>query len=75
MKLLRSYDVVDIAPAAREEAQIFAAPQRCPNPVFGHFGLSSAFLPRGGAGPYRGENPVITLHQNLPSRRSRNIMP
>src|SRR5271167_1055310 len=45
MKLLRSHDVMDIAPATGEEAAIFPATKRYPDPIFGHCDLSSALLP------------------------------
>jgi hypothetical protein len=41
MELLRSYDVMDIAPATGEEAPVFPAAKRYPDPIFGHRDLSS----------------------------------
>jgi hypothetical protein len=49
MKLPRQHDVMDITPATGEEAPIFAATKRHPDPIFGHCGLSPAFLPHSGA--------------------------
>jgi hypothetical protein len=44
VKLLWSHDVMYITPATREKAPIFATAKRYPDPIFGHCGLSSAFL-------------------------------
>jgi hypothetical protein len=44
MQLLRQHNIMDIAPATGEEAPIFPAPKRYPNPIFGHCNLSPAFL-------------------------------
>jgi hypothetical protein len=46
MKLPRSDDVMDIAPATGEKAPIFPAPERYPDSIFSHCALSSAFLHR-----------------------------
>ena len=39
IKLARAHDVMHIAPAAGQEAPIFAATKRCPNPIFAHCDL------------------------------------
>jgi hypothetical protein len=59
MKLLGSRDVMDIAAATGEEAPIFPAPKRYPNPIYGHCDLSSAFPNRSGAGRRRCDNGPI----------------
>jgi hypothetical protein len=62
---------MDIAPAAGEEAPIFAPAKRYPDPVFGHCSLSSAFLPRSGPSKYRCED--FALEPTF--ERSCNLMP
>src|SRR5690242_18084664 len=68
MKLLRSHDVMDIAPTTGEEAPIFAAAKRYPDPIFGHCGLSSAFLPHSGAGQRRSRSYNSCSGRSCPSR-------
>jgi hypothetical protein len=53
VKLLRSHDVMDITRAAGEEAPIFPAAKRYPDPIFRHCDLSSVFLHRRGARQHR----------------------
>lgn len=43
-KLLRSHDIMDIETATGEEAPIFPAAKRYPDPILGHCDLSSALL-------------------------------
>src|SRR5208282_6125907 len=53
VKLLRSHDVMDIAPATGEEAPIFPAAKRYPDPIFGHCDLSSSPASAGAYTVYR----------------------
>jgi hypothetical protein len=41
MKLPRSYDVVDIAPATGQEAPVFPAAKWYADAIFGHYAVSS----------------------------------